>query len=257
MNYGMYISASGVSAQMARTDVMSNNLANLTTVGFRPDFLAVRARDVARVEDGLGFMDSDAMLERLGAGVMPIPTLMSRSQGPIQETSRELDVALEGEGFFLVRAGTGADGQRLTRDGRFTVSSDGELVTSAGHRVLNDRGQGIRIDATQPVEIRSNGDVVQAGGVVGRLALRTVPDPATLAKQGDGLLGARRGSELQLRPASPTVHQGAVEGSGVNPIRTMMGVTSASGAASRGLRVISMINTNLGLAVGRFGRITG
>lgn len=256
MNYGLYIAASGVSTQMARTDVASNNLANVTTVGFRPDFLAIRARDVARVEDDLPFAPSDAMLERLGGGVAPMPTLISMSQGAIRETERPLDVALQGEGFFLVQSGRGRDGQLLTRDGRFAISENGELVTTEGLRVMSDRGRSIRLDSSQPFEIRSDGEVVQFGSAVGRLALRTVPAPAELVKRGNGLLGARPGERLTLQSARPQVLQGAVEGSGVDPIDTMMSVSSAAGSAQRGLRVISMINQNMGLAVGRFGRIS-
>mgnify|MGYP002620229491 CR=1 FL=1 len=257
MNYGMYIAASGVSTQMARTDVMANNLANISTVGFRPDFLAVRARDVARVEKNIPFAESDALLERLGAGVMPMPTLVSQSQGPIQQTDRPLDFALEGQGFFLVSAGDGPDGMRLTRDGRFNLNAQGELVTGAGHRVLDDGGGTILLDSAQRFDVRGNGEIVQGGAVVGRLALRTVADPAGLAKRGEGLLGAQFGQTLQFLPASVQVHQNAVEGSSVDAIRTMMGVTGAARSASSGLRIISMINQNLGLAVGRLGRITG
>ena len=76
MNYGMYISASGALTSMHRLDALTNNLANVNTVGFKPHTPAVKQRDVARVEDDMPLADSNAMLERLGGGVQLAPAAL-------------------------------------------------------------------------------------------------------------------------------------------------------------------------------------
>ena len=97
-----------------------------------------------------------------------MPTRLDPSQGSLTETSNDLDVAIEGEGYLVVRTGLGAGPEdiRLTRDGRLSITAKGELVmTSTGMRVLNTANQPVRLDRTGKVQIRSNGDVVQGGRV--------------------------------------------------------------------------------------------
>lgn len=256
MNYGLYISASSMSVNMARQDVLSNNLANVNTSGFKPDVLSVRQRDPARIEDGLTSMPSNALLERLGAGVMPMPTTVSLGQAPLQQTGRELDVALEGEGFLVVRAGAGPDGLRVTRDGRLAVASDGTLVTaSEGRPVIGVDGQSLQVDPTRPLSITQGGTLVQDGLEVGQLQVALTPNPEHLLKYGANLLGGPPGAPLQLSPSGAVVQQGFVESSGVNAIDAMVDVTSASRAVQSSARVIGYINELMGAAVNRLGRV--
>lgn len=256
MNYGLYISASAMSTNMARQDTLSNNLANVNTVGFKPDLLAFRQRDPARIEDGLMSLPSNELLERLGAGVMPMPTAIRMAQAPLQQTGRELDVALEGEGFLVVRAGAGAEGLRLTRDGRLAIASDGTIVTSTeGRPVLGSDGRPMQVNPRRTVEIGLDGRISQGGQEVGRLQLARVADPEHLVKAGANLLRARPGDTLQLLPAGAIVQQGHVETSGTNAIDTMVAVTSASRAVQSNARIMGYINEIMGAAVNRLGRV--
>ncbi len=256
MNYGLYISASSMSVSMARQDVLANNLANVNTVGFKPDVLSVRQRDAARIEDGLASMPSNDLLERLGAGVMPMPTSVNVSQSPLQKTGRNLDVALEGEGFLVVRAGSGAEGLRLTRDGRLAVASDGTLVTATeGRPLVGANGLPIQVDLRLPLTIETDGTIRQGDDDVGQLQLARVPNPERLIKAGANLLRAAPGETLGISSANPVVQQGFVESSGVNAIDTMMDVTSASRAAQSSARIMGYINELMGAAVNRLGRV--
>ena len=255
MNYGLYISASGMSAQMARQDVLSNNLANVNTTAFKPDLLAIRQRDMATREDATLPLDSNRLLERLGAGVMPTATRVNASPAPLESTGNPLDLGVEGEGYFLVRAGPGNEGVRLTRDGRFTLSPDGALVTAAeGRPVLDETGQRISIDPTRQVIISAAGDVQQDGQTVARLALANVPDPASLVKEGGGLFRTS-GPALSLPRATGVVKQGMVESSGTNSINAMMAVTSASRAVESNATIIGYINDLMGRAINTLGRV--
>lgn len=257
MNYGLYISASGMSVQMARQDVLSNNLANVSTTAFRPDVLAIRQRDPVRREDHLPHLSSNRLLEKLGAGVMPVATRMSTARGPLENTCRPLDVAIDGEGFMRIRTGPGVEGVRLTRDGRLAISSEGYLVHAAGgHHVLDSGGQPIRVEPDCPVTIQSDGTLVQKEVIVGRLALVTVPDPTRLTKSGGGLLGAPTGEVLGTTPASVRVKQGFIEMSATNAVDAMMQVTDASRAVESSASVIGYINEMMGKAINTFGRVT-
>jgi flagellar basal-body rod protein FlgF len=254
MNYGMWIAASGVSTQMARQDTVANNLANVNTPAFKPDSLTVRARDVVRDEDNLPFEDSSALIERLGAGVMPMPTSTSFAPGPLESTSRPLDLAIEGDGFFAVRAGEGTGGVKLTRDGRLAVNNEGLLVQAAsGHPVLSTGGGVIRVSPDARIDVRSDGAVLQNGVPVARLRVAEPPDTGVLTKFGHGLFSMPAG--VALRDAGGLVRQGYIEGSGVDAVKAMMGVTSAGRSAQGGMRMIGLINANLDTLINTFARI--
>jgi flagellar basal-body rod protein FlgF len=256
MNYGLYIASSGMSAQMARQDVLSNNLANVSTVGFKPDVLALRQREAARAEDGLGSMPSNELLERLGGGVMPFRSRISTAQAPLERTGNPLDVGVEGEGFLLVRAGDGADGIRVTRDGRMAVNGAGELIAaSSGMPILGTNDRPIRVDPTQEVTIDADGAVRQGGAAVGRLALVGVAGAERLVKAGDGLLRAPAGEPLRRLESSGRIVQGFVESSGVNAVNAMMAVTSASRAVESNATIIGYINEMMGRAINTFARV--
>lgn len=265
MNYGLYISASGASSSMALMDARANNLANVNTAAFKPDVLMLRARDAVRVEDNLPFANSVKMLERLGAGVMPMPTAVDLSQGPIQHTDNPLDIALEGKGFMLVRdprvaPGPTDDGTRLTRDGRLAIRSDGVLVTAAGRfPILGEGGTEITLSSTEPFQVFPDGRVIQGDFVAGRIALTGIQDPSALRKTGDGLytLTAESGGlAAQATDPEARIVQGAYEGSAVDPVRSILAVTTASSAAQGNLRMISLFNDIMGQAVGTLGRIS-
>jgi len=259
MQYGMYISASAVSTAMARQDVLSNNLANVNTVGFRPDTLHVRQRQAAAQEDGLTSLPSHKLLERLGGGVLPAAMRLSTAQGPIQETANTLDLALEGSGFFVTRSPNPREGEdplRLTRDGRLTARTDGTLVTAgSGLPVLSDSGSEIRINmqSNQPLQIDFDGTVRQGKSEAGRLRVADVPEPSMLIKDGDNLL---RPNGQAMIDGTAQVRSRHVELSGVDAIRSMIGVTSASNAASTGLTMISYYSDMMSRAIVALGRVT-
>jgi flagellar basal-body rod protein FlgG len=258
MNYGMWVAASGVMSNIARQNVLSNNLANVSTVGFKADRLPIRQREPVRAEDGLPHLDSNAMLERLGAGVMPMATETAFSQGPIRDTHNPLDLAITGEGFFRVRADT-ERGFALTRDGRLTVNAAGVLARSTdGAPVLDATGNTIAVDRTMPIRIDEGGNVTQRGASRGRIDVVAVSDPALLHKAGEGNFALKpTASANALTLASDAlIRAGAVEDSGVNPIATLMGVTGASRAAQGGLRMVSTINEITGLAINRLGKVS-
>lgn len=255
----MQISAQGAMAAMYRQDVLTNNLANLNTVGYKPDAPVVRQRDAAVQEDGLFHLPSNDMLEALGNGVTAHRNRVSFDQGAIRQTGNPLDVAIEGEGFFVVQLA--ADGntsaQRLTRDGRFNLNAAGELVTvSGGLRVLDNAGTPIALDPSQPVAIDGDGTVRQNGAPLAQLQLVNAPNRESIVKEGDGLFNAPPNVMASLFPASGRMIQNAVEEAAVNEIRTMMRITSASGAARRNMQMITYHDRLMDRAINALGRVS-
>lgn len=256
MNYGLYMATSGLQTSIARQDSLAGNLANVGTAAFKPDVLAIRQRDAARIEDRLPFLPSNKLLERLGGGVVPAPVRIDFSQGAMEETGRELDIGIEGAGFLSVRAGPGPDGIQLTRDGRFAITGDGNLVTAAGGLpVLNDSDNSVRLQPGEQVTIRPSGEIVQGDQVVARLRLATVADPSRLTKAGHGLFRSTPGEPLNRRPADGRFTQGFIEASGTSPVKTMIDVTDATRAIETNAAMIRHISQLMDRTINTFGRV--
>lgn len=261
MNYGYNLAASGVITAMFRQDVAANNLANTETVGFKPDMAFTIPREAARREDGLFNLPSNALLERLGAGVLLAPTRTSHRQGALTRTGNPLDLGIEGEGFLTVAAGASgnAEGQqvRLTRDGRLTLNARGELVTATGgHRVLDEAGRPITLEPGATVDIDGDGTIRQDGSAVSRIKLVTVADKRQLRKVGDGMFAASNAALNSRGDAPGEIRQGHIEQSGVDAIKAMMAVQSAASAVAAATRVMSVHDELTGRMIASLGRVS-
>lgn len=260
ISYGIHLSASGALTSMHRQDVITNNLANARTPGFKPDIALQIARDPARIEDGLGHLPSNQLLEHLGGGTHVLPTIVSYAQGVLEQTDRPLDLAIRGEGFFAVRDAAasrdGGDGLRLTRDGRMTRSADGVLVTAAdGLPVLSADGRPIPLPPGPEPTVEADGTITQDGLALGRIALLDVDDRRALEKHGAGLFALAPGDESRLREATGRIESGYVEAAAVDEIAAMMGVTSASRAAQTNIAMIEYHDRMMEQAIRTFGRV--
>lgn len=257
MNYGLQIAASGVLVNMHRTDVLANNLANMDTVGFKPDYAGAMARDAVRQEDGVLGLPSDRLLERLGAGSLAAPTKTSFAQGPITETGRDLDAAIRGDGFFVVGGQQGPNSLRLTRDGRFTRDSQGRLVaTASGLPVLDVRGRPVTIAGGGTVRIDADGTVTRNGETVARMWIGRVADPGRLTKAGANLFASPAQRPDIATPAQTDVLQGHLEGSNVDEIRTMLDLTAAAQAITANLGMVQYNDRLMDRAVNTLGKVT-
>src|SRR5256885_10977320 len=145
MNYGLYLSATGVLTNLHRQDVIANNLANVETVGFKRNIATFQQRlTEAQQRGGAENQETDPMLEHIGGGLFCAPTRLDMSQGELERTANNLDVSILGQGFFAVRDN---DQARLTRDRQFMLANKGNLImtnASASH-VLGPDGQPISI----------------------------------------------------------------------------------------------------------------
>ncbi len=257
MHQGMYIAASGALNNLYRQDVAANNLANLSTPGFKPDSVLVRQRAAARIEGGLGNLSSNELLESLGAGVMGLRTHTSFGQGALAQTGSPLDLALQGDGFFVVQASSDESGDthRLTRDGRFTLSSEGVLVTQNGMPVLDDSNDPIKLKQNLTITIEGDGTIRQGGAEVARLAVLDIADPQRLRKVGASLFAAPNDVLDRAPTSTAVVRQGTIEQSSVDPIAAIMAVSSAGKAAESNIGMISRYDALMDRAINTFARL--
>ncbi len=216
MDRMIYLSMSGAKAAMQRQEVLANNLANVSTNGFRAELAAFRAVPV----QGSGASTRVYSLEStVGA---------SHESGAVTPTGRPLDVAMKGNAWLTVQ---GLDGtEAYTRAGALDVDAQGQLVTKNGLPALGDGGP-INVPANSEVSIAGDGTVSAKGAngrqaTIGRLKLVTPETPAALTRSADGLFRAGEG-DLQ-RDANARLQDGALEGSNVSAVETMISMISAA-----------------------------
>ena len=210
----IYLAMAGAKATLQRQDTLANNLANASTTGFRAEMQAFRAVPVR----GDGASTRVYALEStIGHDTRP---------GPVQSTGRPLDVAVQGKSWLAVQALDGAEA--YTRAGSLQVNAEGQLVTPSGLPVLGDGGP-ITVGVNAAVEIASDGSITATTGTgrpqqVGRLKL--VTPEGNLNRGTDGLFRAPGGDAPV--DATARVQSGALEGSNVSPVETMVAMIAAA-----------------------------
>ena len=208
---GLYTAASALLADQTWQNVIGNNLDNLSTPGFKAD-QPVIGEFQSQLLTRLGSA-SVAPIGALGGGSGVAETVADLSAGPLQATGRALDVAPAGGAWLTVRT---PQGVRYTQDGALSLSSTGEIVTSAGDPVLGSGGRPITVPAGAALSIAADGTVSADGAAVGRLLLTSFARPALLQAQGAGLFQAPAGAGARAFAPGTGVLAGYLEGSNVN-----------------------------------------
>ena len=235
MDPGYYVAAGSLKARSFQLDVVANNLANAATVGYKPDLYFFAVFDKA-ASSGRGL----PLTPYVNDGVVFGETGVEFKQGSLRATGRPLDVAIEGNAFFTVRT---PQGDRVTRDGRFQMGTDGQLQAEDGAPVIGKNGQPIKLDPKKgSVTITSDGTVQQDNQVVGQLALTAYAKPGTLKR-----LGALRYDPTGQAPApvKATVAQGHVEQSAVDTASAMVEMIRLNRLYDLSEKVASTLVNNL------------
>ena len=250
MLYGLYVSAAGALANSHRQDVIANNLANVDTVAFKRDLALARARRTETEQNGQR-QYTNAMLEGIGGGIFALPTHTDFSPAGLDVTGRDFDLGLEGRGFFQVRRG---DQIQYTRDGRFALDLQGQLVTHTDHLpVLDESGQEIVLDRDLDFSVNDAGIISQGGAATARLAVVDFDDTSQLQKQGNNFY-VHQGGE-QPHAVLTSIKQRALENSGVNAIKEMVNMIEAQRMYQTNLSMLQLQDHTLGLAVTRLGSL--
>jgi flagellar basal-body rod protein FlgF len=205
----------GVSRQMAlrrELEVVSNNIANLNTTGFKAD--------TAIFEE---FLMPRASADQFNRGDRKMSFVQDRStwhdhgQGPLRQTGNPLDVAIDGKAFLVVQT---PSGERYTRNGSMQINAAGELVTSEGHKVLGDGGTIQFQTNDKEIAFNRDGTITVPGGARGKLRLVQFDDVQRLQKDGSSTFKAPAGVDA-LPAQNPHVIQGSIEQSNVKSVIEM------------------------------------
>lgn len=247
--------ALGMSTQQTSVDNTANNLANANTTGFKrarvsfQDLLYQRVR-AAGGEDGA----APPSALQLGHGAMAVATVGTFTQGGFSETGNALDVAISGEGFFVVQMPDGS--QTYTRDGTFTLSAEGVVVTQSGFAV--EPGIEIPPDALE-VQIQADGTVrARLPGEdepteLGQIELVRFQNPAGLRMMGGNLYGRTEasGEPIQAPPGMDglgTLQQGVLETSNVDVVQEMVELISSQRAYELNSKMVQAAEEMLQIA---------
>jgi flagellar basal-body rod protein FlgF len=241
-----YIALSMKMVQQRALSVAANNIANSDTAGFKVEELMQGTQAGAPARDeGV-----------VGSAQFVINTGLARnfSQGEVRQTNAPLDLAISGSGYFRIST---PQGERYTRDGRFSVDAQDRLVTAQGNPVLDDAGGQIVLDPLLPTPTISRDGVVSQGNQrVARIGVVDFPSASVLSKQGDNLF-ANTSNALPAAAANAQVHQGMIEGSNVNPVLEMTNLIQISRAYEDASQMVSNIQNLSEQTVNRLGKVGG
>ncbi|MEF3305138.1 flagellar hook-basal body protein [Paenibacillus sp. GYB003] len=295
---GLYTATAGMLSQQRKHDTITNNIANINTPGFK------QSRAVSRSfpEMLIGLLEGKPGMEvpntgRLNTGVLAEEALTINVQGELRETNNPFDFAVvsdiqvpglvfdggktitaDGQRIFQPQAfftvANEAGDERFTRNGKFSVTEQGELVTAEGFRVLGENRQPIVLldPATQipitNVTVSKNGQLLDslngqalldAGGNPIRMLISRIDNPMRMIPEGMGLFRLGDGDEGLVQPIAATdrveVKQGFVETSNVDPTQAMVDLMSASRMYEANQKVIQAYDKSMEKAVNEIGRV--
>ena len=223
MSDAVYQATAGALMQQYRLDILSNNLANVNTVGFKEDRAHFELLEVEPTP--LPEEDGEAM-PSIGPVLLGDPSLESYvnfSQGSLRQTGNSLDLAIEGDGFFNVQT---PEGVKYTRNGNFVLGENGLLMTPQGYPVLGQGGN-IQLEEDAPFTIDREGNIEVNGSTVGSIQVTHFPDSQNLQKAGELLFTALDDGTSAIPSENFAMMQGYLELANVDPVRGMVEMIEA------------------------------
>ena len=233
----------GLSAQIAlrrNMDIIANNLANVSTTGFK--------REAPMFEELLAEIEADTGTMREVSFVRDWGVLRDMTSGPLLQTGSAFDVAVEGDAMLVVRTDAG---ERYTRDGHMKLNAQGQIVTADGSPVVGDGGPISVPPNTTEIKIAQDGTITAGSETVGRFRLAKFP-PGALHKEGKNLFSA------DIPPEPPTnarILQGMIENSNVQPVVEMTQMIEVMRAYQHSTETLSATDDLIRKALQRLGDV--
>lgn len=254
---GLFTAYTGMINEQHRMDVLTNNLANSTTVGYKKEGTTSQSFD-----DVLAYKVKDAseavnIPRRIGVntpGVKIGENYTDYTQGSFKITDNTYDLALGGDGFFTLEF-TNKNGDtttKYTRDGQFTLTNEGYLVTKDGNYVTGSRGR-IRLNPTKESTIDSKGNIFQDGSVVDTIKITDFKDYNYLKKYGENLLEPVEGATVTN--ANAKVYSGYLEASNVQIVSEMVDLISITRQYEANQKIIKAYDDSLEIAANQLGKV--
>lgn len=256
---GLYAAYTGMINQQHRMDVLTNNLANVNTNGYKKegatsqsfhDMYAHKIKDASengRLSRYIGINNPGV---KIGEGYTDF------SQGPIKTTSNTYDLALTDKGFFAIEYTnkSGETSTKYTRDGNFTLNVDGALVTRDGDFVLDTNGQRIVLDTrVLDTTINTSGEIVQNGVIVGQIQVTDFENYDYIKHFGENMYEPIEGAVETQAPAQ--IYAGHLETANVSVVTEMVNMIAVQRAFDTNQKVITTLDGTLEIAVGQLGKL--
>lgn len=262
---GLYTAYTGMVNEQKRLDVMTNNLANSATTGYKKEALVAQSFDerlAIKIKDTSAPGNMPETIGSITFGVKVGETYTNWDQGAMQITDNNTDLALSGQGFFVVSHTNKAGETSLmyTRDGAFTVDSDGYLRTSNGDYVLNAEGAlnsqlgedyYVQLDPNVEFAVATDGTISQNGEVVDTIGVIDIADYDYINKYGENLYTLIDGA--QVIESDALVEQGCLEASNVSVVDEMVDMITIARAYEAGQKVIQAEDETLDKTVNSVG----
>jgi flagellar basal-body rod protein FlgF len=259
MNHGIYVAAAGAIANDKRFDIISNNLANVNTTGFKKE--RVSFSDMLSLKDSHNpLMKNQTLPENFKKGVFNSFPFVDKaktdfSQGFLKKTGNNLDVAISGKGFFMIKDNNG--NIKFTRNGNFTINNSGLLVTKNGEQVLDLNYNLIQLPTSnvKSLYIDEKANIYVNNAFTAKIAVMS-PDEKLLKHEGDSNYII---SDKNYKPRESdeySVEQGYLEGSNVNIVKEMTSMIEIMRLFQANQKVITTIDSQLDArAVNDVGRL--
>lgn len=251
---GLYIANTGMNVQTKKMDIISNDLANVNTTGYKKDVAVMSSFPeilTARIEDIQNHVPNNGVIGTMNFGVKLDGVYTQHVQGSLMNSGNPTDLSLQGDGFFQINT---PNGVKYTRDGGFSINQDGALVTKEGYGVLGENGPvqlgGEFLSRGGELQIKSNGDITIDNEIVDRLSIVAFADNQSLNKIADNLY---EGDGAQI-PFTGSVLQGFLEASNVNPVTAMVDMITVSRAYEANQKMIQVQDSLLAKSVNELGR---
>lgn len=254
---GLYTAWTGMVNEQKRLDVISNNMANSNTVGYKDEKVASQAFDQVlgiKIRDGSQAYHNER-IGQLSLGVKIGETYTDYSQGSIRQTGGTYDLALSGSGFFTmsVTDKAGVVHTRYTRDGRFMLTKEGLLVDSDGNPLQGEGGNIVIDPSAKRVSISNTGQIMADGEFIDTIKIVDFEDYDYLYKYRDTMYEPVDGATF--KDATAEIIQGYTEQSNVNVVREMVDMITITRAYEANQKVIRSYDTMLDRSVNQVGSL--
>lgn len=260
---GLYTAYTGMVNEQNRMDVLTNNLANSDTIGFKKEGTTSQSFDsvlVDKIKDDSEYYRTARRIGNASLGVKIGEGYTDFSEGAMQVTNATYDFAIGGDGFFTVEFTNKAGETKTlyTRDGNFDVTSEGYLVTTDGDYVLGkgngDRGTRIKLDPKFPITVDQNGAIFQNDKKVAELKITDFEDKNYLEHYGETYFEPVEGAE-PIDAKECKVIQGYLETSNVSIVSEMVEMISVTRQYESNQKLIQTYDSSLDIAVNQIGRV--
>ncbi|MBQ6806086.1 MAG: flagellar basal-body rod protein FlgF [Lachnospiraceae bacterium] len=255
---GLYTAYTGMLNEQNRMDIMTNNLANANTIGFKKEGATSQSFDEVlayKIKDTSEAGNLPQKLGNMSLGVKIGENYVDYSEGGIKETGNVLDLAISGNGFFTVEYTNkaGETSTMYTRDGNFTMNAQGYLVTQDGDYVLGERGRRIKLNTAEDISIDRDGNIYQAGANVGTLQITDFEDYNYLERYGENYFQTVEGAEEMDSEAE--IHSGYLEMANISVVTEMVNMITIQRQYEANQKLITTYDSTLENAVNQTGRI--